>query len=116
MSPAATIALSASAGRCTPGRLVVLLLGSEIRGRRLGRAARNACAQQAFRQRRGMIIERMRSDIAAGLPLLDQLIAERPGDPLGHLFRRKARLKLGRLREAEWTGRPRSKSRKLFRK
>lgn len=74
---------------------------TQAAGCRLERAAENARIEQSYHQRRGRILERMRTDLAGGLPLLDQLIAERPGDPLNHLFRGEARLKLGRVREAE---------------
>lgn len=68
---------------------------------RLERAAENARVEQSYQQRRGRALALMRSDIAGGLPLMDQLIAERPADPLNYLFRGEARLKLGRVREAE---------------
>ncbi len=68
---------------------------------RLERAAENARAEQSYHQRRGRTLELMRTDIARGLPLMDRLIAERPDDPLNYLFRGEARLKLGRVSQAE---------------
>jgi LPS sulfotransferase NodH/glycosyltransferase involved in cell wall biosynthesis len=68
---------------------------------RLQRAAKDARLELSYYQRRDGILELMRSDIVRALPLLDQLIAERPTDPLNYLFRGEARLKVGRVSEAE---------------